>query len=74
MTSWPTPLILICTENVPSYVFVYNQKTPIPCAGFKGGVNPKLFEISSAIIFKLFTVMYVKVYISGMEMSQRIHF
>ena len=41
----------------------------------KGGVNPNFFEnIWSAVTFQTIAVMYIKVYISGMQMSQRIHF
>ena len=38
-------------------------------------MNPFFFfNISSAVTLKTVTVMYIKVYISGMEMSQRVHF
>ena len=41
---------------------------------FKGGVNPEIVKNIARCKFLNITVMYIKVYISGMEMSQRIHF
>ena len=39
-----------------------------------GGVNPQIVTNIALCIILIITVMYIKVYISGMEMSQRIHF
>ena len=41
---------------------------------FKVGVNPEILENRKCRNFLTLTLMYVKVYISRMEMSQRIHF
>ena len=41
---------------------------------FKGSVNPEILKNIACCNFLIITVMYIKVYISGMEMSQRIHF
>ena len=41
---------------------------------FKGSVNPEIVKNITRCNFLIITVMYIKVYISGMEMSQRIHF
>ena len=40
----------------------------------KVGVNPEIWENRMCRNFETLTVMYVKLYISGMEMSQRIRF
>ena len=41
----------------------------------KGGVNPIFFfKHIECCNFQTITVMYIKVYISGMKMSQRINF
>ena len=40
----------------------------------KGSVNPEIVKNIARCNFLIITVMYIKVYISGMEMSQRIHF
>ena len=39
-----------------------------------GGVNPNFLKHIECCNFQIITEMYMKVYISGMEMSQRIHF
>ena len=45
------------------------------CVHFlKGGVNPEIMKTIARCNFLIITVMYIKVYISGMEMSQRIRF
>ena len=38
------------------------------------GVNPIFFKHIECLNFQTITVMYKKVYISGMEMSQKIYF
>ena len=43
-------------------------------SNIKGGVNPFFLKHSECCNLQSITVMYIKVYISGMEMSQRIHF
>ena len=40
----------------------------------KGGVNPEIVKTIARCNFLIITLMYIKVYISGMEMSQRIRF
>ena len=44
------------------------------CALIKGCVNPEIVKNIACCNFLIITVIYIKVYISGMEMSQRIHF
>ena len=39
-----------------------------------GGVNPEIVKTIARCNFVIVTVMYIKIYISGMEMSQRIRF
>ena len=39
----------------------------------KGSVNPEIVKNIARYNFLIITVMYIKVYISGMEMSQKIH-
>ena len=41
---------------------------------FKGSVNPELVKNIARCNFLIITVMYMKVYIFGMEVSQRIRF
>ena len=41
---------------------------------FKGSINPEIVKNIARCNFLIITVMYIKVYISGMEMSQRIRF
>ena len=40
----------------------------------KESVNPEIVKNIACCNFLIITVMYIKVNISGMEMSQRIHF
>ena len=40
----------------------------------KGSVNPEIVKNIASCNFLIITLMYIKVYISGMEMSQRIRF
>ena len=40
----------------------------------KGGVNLNFLKHIKSCNFQTITVMYIKVYISGMKMSQRTHF
>ena len=54
----PTPWLKIVTAVRPKYFFL------------KVGVNPEMLKNRKVPL----TVMYVKVYISKMEMTQRIHF
>ena len=44
------------------------------CFGVKEGVNPEIVKTIARYNFLIITVMYIKVYIFGMEMSQRIYF
>ena len=39
-----------------------------------GGLNPIFFKLIECCNFQIITEMYIKVYISEMKMSQRIHF
>ena len=39
-----------------------------------GGVNPEIVKNIARCNFLIVTVMYIKVYISGMEISQRMRF
>ena len=41
---------------------------------FKGSVNPEIVKNIARCNFLIITVMYIKVYMSGMERSQTIHF
>ena len=52
-------------------VIVSGNKQPTKC---KGSVNPEIVKNIARCNFLIITVMYIKVYISGMEMSQKIRF
>ena len=54
------------------YKIVNHQ--PFLICWFKGGVNPEIVKTIARCNFVIITVMYIKVYISEMEMSQRIRF
>ena len=59
-----------------SAVDVFHRLVHFPLVGtaLKGSVNPDIVKNIARCNSLIITLMYIKVYISGMEMSQRIQF
>ena len=72
--------ILFCICKLAITFYMMNKIQPqrksksiVQCP-FMGIVNPEIVKNIAHSNFLIITVKYIKVYISGMEMSQRIHF
>ena len=68
----PRALILLTFLSMKQYIMQYLYN--IISMNVKRSVNPEIVKNIARCYFLIITMMYIKVYISGMGMSQRIHF